>query len=282
MKKAIFLLMLITLTSFLLQINCEDRSVTPRKTHWDAVKEIISQYPDIFRLGFYDTEPDTFFYREITYSDADVEEGRLVEEDSLHPGFLIPYITLTWGDSLKGEFHYRFNGKSYEKSISSIALTHAYFERWGDNYDPHLGWLLKKFSGTVINSVGTTRNPSILRIVSDDEVDTTLNGDILMKKVKKDSTLVFGKGKQVTFIVEPSSDTSDFFFLHVKEGGSYQKIPFINNGDGTLSASWTTAANPDPAKRYYHAIVDVVSQESVTDTTAEYDSKAWGIVYQIK
>jgi|GEM_PF-966686 len=282
MRKPLFALLLSMLVFFLFQTSCEKRTVSPRETHWDAVKAIISQYPDIFRLGFYDTEPDTFFYREITYSDADIEEGRLIEEDSLHPGLFIPYITLTWGDSLKGEFHYRFNGKLYEKPISSMALTYAYFERWGDVYDPHRGWLLKKFSGTVINSVGTTRNLSTLRIVSDDQVDTTLNGDILMKKVKKDSTLVFGKGKQVTFILDPITDTSDFFFLHVKEGQTYQKIPFTNNGDGTLSANWTTTADPDPAKRYYHAIVDVVSRESVTDTTAEYDSKAWGIIYQIK
>lgn len=279
MKKVVFILVLITLASFLFQINCEDRSVTPRKTHWDAVKEIISQYPDIFRLGFYDTEPDTFFYREITESDADIEEGWIFEADSLHR-FCDYYITLVWGDSLKGKLHYRFNGQSYEKQFSSIAKTNAYFEKWGGG-SLDRGWSLKQFSGTEIHSVGATRNLSTLRIVSDGEVDT-LNGDILKKLVKMNSTLIFGKGKQVTFIVDPITDTSDFFFLYVKEGQTYQKIPFTNNGDKTLSASWTTTADPDPAKRYYHAIVDVVSRESVADTLAEYDSKAWGIVYQIK
>jgi hypothetical protein len=280
MKKALFLLMLFTLASFLFQISCEDRSVTPRKTHWDAVKEIISQYPDVFRLGFYDTELDSPFYRKITKSDADIEEGRLIEEDSLQPGLFIPYITLAWGDSLKGKFHYYFNGKLYEKPINTIALTYAYFERWGDNYDPHRGWLLKQFSGTVIKSVGTTRLLHTVDIVSDG-FDTTLSESRLLNRVKNDSTLVFGKGEQVTFIIDVA-DTFDFFFLHVKEGSAYQKIPFTSIGGGKFSAWWITTTDPDPAKRYHHAIVDVVSQKSVTDTTEKYDSKAWGIIYRIK
>ena len=279
MKKTLFLLVLSSLVFFLFQTGCEKRTVKPRGTHWDAVKAIISEYPDVFRLGFFDTESDdTLFYRKITQNNADIEEGWLVErDDSLH---FFDYITLTWGDSLKGKFHYCFDGKSYQKPISSIALTNAYFERWGDDFDPHRGWLLKQFGGTVINSVGTTRNPSTLTIVSYG-VNVSLSEPILLKLVKKDSTLVFGKGKQVTFTIEPSSDTFDFFFLHVNEKAP-QKIPFTSKGEGIFSASWTTTTDPDPAKHYYHAIVDVVSRESATSDTTEYDSKAWGIVYKIK
>jgi hypothetical protein len=280
MKKTLFLLMLFTLASFLFQISCEDRSVTPSETDWDAVKAIISANPDIFALGFFDTQPDTLFYREITQSNADIEEGWLVEaDDSLH---FFDYITLTWGDSLKGKFHYYFNRKSYQKPIYSIALTKAYFEKWGSNFDAYRGWLLKQFSGTVIKTAEMAWTLEFLNIVSDG-VDVTLSEPSFLKLIKKDSTLVFGKGKQVTFTIDlPSTDTSDFFFLHIKEGDPPQKIPFTSNGDGTFSAGWTTTADPDIAKGYHHAIVDVVIQESVTDTTAEYDSKAWGIIYRIK
>ena len=281
MRKPLFALLLSMLVFFLFQTSCEKRTISPRGTHWDAVKAIISQYPDIFRLGFYDTEPDTFLYREITYSDADIEEGRLFEADSLHR-FCDYYITLVWGDSLKGKFHYRFNGEPYEKQFSSIAKTNAYFEKLGGDYLDR-GWSLKQFSGTVISSVPTTRTLEALDIVSDGVDTTTYDESTLLELVKKKNILVFGMGKPVTFtIYVPITDTSDFFFLHVKEGQTYQKIPFTNNGDGTLSASWTTTVDPDPAKRYYHAIVDVVSRESVADTLAEYDSKAWGIIYQIK
>jgi len=264
----------------LFSTGCEKRTIQPKETDWDAVKDIISQYPNVFALGFFDTQPDTPFYREITQSDADIEEGRLYQaDDSVH---LFDYITLTWGDSLKGKLHYFFNGRFYEKPISSVALTNAYFEKWGDNYDPYRGWLLKQFSGTVIRSVGTTKKIYTLHILSDG-VDVILSEPLLLNLVKKDSTLIFGRGKQVTFTIDvPPSDTSDFIFLHVKEGKGYRKIPFTSNGDGTLSAGWITTTSPDTAKGYHHAIVDMVSRESVDDTTAEYDARAWGVVYQIK
>jgi hypothetical protein len=278
MKKAFFLMMLLILLAFLLQTGCEERSTSNGQTDWDAVKSIISKNPDIFRLGFFDTQLDSPLYREITQNQADIEEGILLEADSTHS---FDYITLTWGDSLRGTFHYSMNGEWREKPITSIALTQAYFERWGDAYDPDLGWLLRQLSGTVINSVGTTRNPSYLTIVSDG-VDVTLSEATLLQLIKKDSTLTFGQGKEVTFTVNPSTDTADFFFLHVKEGEAYQKITFTNNGDGTLSAGWTTTSDPDVAKGYHHAIVDVVNRESVTDTLADYDSRAWGVIYRIK
>jgi hypothetical protein len=277
--------LLLTVAAILLlsQTACEKKTVTPKLTHWDAVKTIISENPQIFRLGFFDTQPDTLFYREITQSDADIEEGILVEEDTGHsgPDPFFPNITLTWGDTLKGKFHYRWGGGWREKAINSISLTDGFFERWGDSSDPYLGWILQKFSGTVISSVPTTRHPSILYVISSG-VNDTITEPRLVTLVKKTDILTFGKGQLVTFIVEPASDTADFFFLHVEEGQGDQKIPFINNGDETLSASWTTNGDPDPARRYYHAIVDIVSRESVADTLAKYDSKAWGIIYKIQ
>ena len=97
----------------------------------------------------------------------------------------------------------------------------------------------------------------------------------------KDSSLHFGMGEKVTFIIEPKYVT-DILFLNVGEDGIFRKIPFIDNGDGTFSASWTTTNDPIIAEGYKHAFVDAVSRAALTDTTAEYDSKAWGIIYRIK
>ncbi|HEX7400761.1 MAG TPA: hypothetical protein VF369_01160 [candidate division Zixibacteria bacterium] len=267
----IFLLVLI--------IGCEKRSVTPATTDWDAVKSIIAQYPDIFESNVFGTEVDTLFYREITSSNVDIEEGTIHQADANH---IFDYITLAWGDTLKGVFHYRLNGKSYQKPINSIALTNAYFEKWGDSSDPYRGWLFKQVSGTVINSVGATRHIYTVNILSEG-VDVTLSESYLLGLVKKDSTLIFDQGKPVTLILDlPSADTSDFIFLYIKEGNTSEKIPFTNNGDGTLTASWTTTTDPAAAEGYKHAIVDVLNRESVTDTTYQYDSKVWGILYQIK
>lgn len=277
---------LLTLAVMLLlsQTTCEKKTVTPKLTHWDAVRTIISENPDVFQLGFYDTtRSDTLFYREITEREADIDSAWLVEVDTANsgPDPFFPNIDLFWGDSLKGSFHYIYDGSWREKPIRSKALTHAFFERWGDDYDPNLGWILQKFGGTIIRSAGTTMRPSILYVISSG-VNDTITEPRLNALVKKDSTLSFGKGQLVTFTLEPSNDTSNYFFLHVEEGQGHQRIPFLNNGDETLSASWTTNSNPDPDRRYYGAVVDIVNQQSVIDTLAKYDSRAWGIVYRIK
>jgi hypothetical protein len=279
MKSKLFPTILIIIFLSLLIMGCEKRSVSPSTTDWDAVKSIISQYPDIFASVVFGTEADTLFYREITSSNPDIEEGTIHEADT---NYLFDYITLSWGDSLKGSFHYRLNGKSYQKPINSIALTNAYFEKWGDSSDPYRGWLFKQVSGTVISSVGTTRHIYTVNILSEG-VDVTLSESYLLGLVKKDSTLIFDQGKPVTLILDlPSADTSDFIFLYIKEGNTSEKIPFTNNGDGTMTASWTTTTDPDAVNGYKHAIVDVLNRESVTNTTYQYDSKAWGILYRIK
>jgi hypothetical protein len=277
MTKTLAILILCFLMFLLIQTSCEDRSVTPSETHWDAVEAIISEYPEVFRLGFYDSEADSPFYRQITSNNPDIEEGVLKDADSTH---LFDYITLIWGDSLKGEFAYRFNGRTRTKPISSVTITNAYFEKWGEDYDPHRGWLLRQFSGTVINSTGDPKRIYTVEI-SSDGVYEILSEPLLLKLAKKDSITTFAGGKQVTLTIDVP-DTSDFFFLFVKETGTYQKIPFTNNGDGTLSASWTTTTDPRLAEGYKHAIVDAVSKESVTDTLSDYQSYAWGIIYRIK
>jgi hypothetical protein len=134
----------------------------------------------------------------------------------------------------------------------------------------------------VINSVGTTRSIYTVNILSEG-VDVILSEAYLLKLVKKDSTLIFEPGKPVTLILDlPSADTSDFIFLYIREGDASKKIPFTNNGDGTLTASWTTTTDPAAAEGYKHAFVDVLNRESVTDTTYKYDAKTWGIFYRIK
>lgn len=282
MRNAILSSLFITLLFFMFQTGCEKKTVVPKPTHWDAVRDIISENPSIFRLGFYDTQSDTLFYREITENDADIDSGWLVEQDTSHsdetPFF--PYIRLFWGDSISGSFHYRYQGSWREKPIVYKTYTRALFEQWGDEYDPKLGWILQRFSGTIITSPSSGMTPSILHILSSG-VDEIITEPALVQLAKKDSTMKFGKNQLVTFTIEPY-DTTSFCFLYLKEGSAYQKIPFINNGNETLSASWTTTDSPDPNRRYYHAIVDIIRRESVTDTLYGYNSKAWGIIYRIE
>jgi hypothetical protein len=274
MRKILLVASVCLLILTLFQASCEERTTGPVVTDWDAVKQIISQYPSLFRLGFFDTEPDTdSFYREIISSHADIRQGEFHDSDP-------DYITLTWSDSLAGILHYDSSGQSHEKAIVFKTRTQAYFERWGNINDPNLGWLLRRVSGTVISSTVGSRDIDELQIVSEG-IDTLIYEPGMALLVSKDSTIEFGKGSQVTFIVEPA-DTTDSLFLHVKEGEEYQKIPFDREGAGSFSASWTTIDDPGPGRHYYHAIVDVVSKESLAADTTEYEFQAWGIVYRVE
>ena len=274
MRKTLLVASVCLLILSLFQASCDERTTRPVVTDWDAVKQIISQYPSLFGLGFFDTEPDTdSFYREITSGHADIRQGEFHDADP-------DYINLTWIDSLTGQLHYDSSGQSHEKPIIFKTRTQAYFERWGNVNDPNLGWLLRKVSGTVISSIDGSREIDELQIVSEG-IDTFIYEPGMLLLVNQDSTIEFGRGKQVTFIVEPA-DSTDSLFLHVKETGEYQKIPFVREEGETFTASWTTIEDPGPGKHYYHAIVDLVSQESFASDTTEYEFKAWGIIYRLE
>jgi hypothetical protein len=283
MSRIFSTLILLMAVLFVFHLNCEKSTTeSGERTDFDAIKAIIYENPDIFLVDLFDTHKDTsvtpIFFRQITSQSFDLDSARRYSADSSH---LFEYIYGAWGDSIKGTFHYFIDGKEYTKSLYVHSGMGAYFERWGDVYDPHRGWLLKKISGNVIASVPTHVIPPVVHITSEG-IDTWFSESMVRNTVKKDSVLTFSSGEKVTFTVD-SDDISDLFlFLHIGEDGNFRKIPFLDNGDGTFSASWTTTDDPDIAKGYKHAFVDAVSHDAVTDTTAKYDSKAWGIIYRIK
>ena len=281
MGKNLFMSVLLVIAAFLVNLRCEKKT-TKSETRWDAIRAIINENPDIFLVDVFDTDKDTsvkpIFFRELTSRDFDLDSARRYDADTLH---YFDYIYAAWGDSMRGVLHYFIDGKEYTKSIYAHSVMGAYFEQWGDILDPHRGWLLKKISGNVIASVPTHIIPPVVHITSEG-VDIWVSESIVLNMVKKDSVLRFAPGKEVTFTVD-SKDISDFFlFLHIGEDGNFRKIPFVDNGDETFSASWTTTSDPNISKGYKHAFVDAVSRDAVTNTTAEYDSKAWGIIYRIK
>lgn len=283
MGKIIFILTLLLGVTFLVNLSCEEKTTTSREsTDFEAIKAIIYENPDIFLVDVFDTHKDTsvnpVFFREITSTDFDLDSARRYEADSLH---LFDYIYAAWGDSMRGALHYFIDGKEYTKSIYAHSVMGAYFEQWGDVLDPHRGWLLKKITGNVIASVPAhVRLPPVY--ITSEGVNDSLREIEVLNLVKKDSVLRFAPGREVTFTVDSDLISNFFLFLHIGEDGNFGKILFVDNGDGTSSASWTTTNDPNIAKGYKHAFVDAVSRDAVTDTTAKYDSKAWGIIYRIK
>lgn len=287
MGKNLLVLALLMFVLFLVNSSCEEKTTSSReRTDWEAIKAIIYENPDIFLVDVFDTLDNSVFYRKITSRDFDLEEGTIIHPpDSSHP---VEYVYATWEDSIKGVFHYFIDEEKYTKLICAHSVMHAYFVRWFLVSDPHRGWVLTRISGNVIRSVNTSsRQLYTLRITSS-EVDIVLDEDGILNPVKfekwrrgEDSTLCFGRGEEVTFTVKPK-DTTDYLFLHFGDDGNFQKFPFLSNGDGTFSRTCTTTTDSDIAKGYKHAFVEAISHDAVTDTTAKYDSKAWGIIYRIE
>jgi hypothetical protein len=269
---------------FVFHLSCEKKTTqSGERTDWDAIKAIIGENPDIFLVDVFDAYKDTtvnpVFFREISSKNFDIKDGTaILPADTSH---LFEYAEVPWEDTIRGVFHYFIDGKEYTKSIYAYSVVNAYFERWGDVYDPHRGWLLKKISGNVIASVPSHIIPPVVHITSKG-VDTWFSESMVLNTVKKDSVLYFSSGEKITFTVDSEYISDVFLFLHTGEDGNFRKIPFVDNGDGTFSANWTTTSDPNIAKGYKHAFVDAISRDAVTDTTVKYDSKAWGIIYRIK
>lgn len=289
MGKNFFMLVLLVIAAFLINLSCEKKT-TKSETRWDAIRAIIiNENPDIFLVDVFDTDKDIsvepIFFREITSQDFDLEKASYGDPDASHP---FPYVETDWGDSVKGVFHYFIDGKEHTKPIYAHSVMRAYFEQWGDVYDTHQGWLLKKISGNVITSVDTRPRELASLHITSSGVDTVLYPYEILNLAKfsrwrpeADSTLCFGMGEEITFTVEPK-DTTDYLFLHFGEDGNFKKFPFLSNGDGTFSRTCTTTSQSDIAEGYKHAFVEAISHDALTDTTAKYDSKTWGILYRIK
>lgn len=280
----ILALLIVALVSF--NSSCEKKTTqSGERTDWDAIKAIIYENPDIFLVDVFDTSVNPVFYRETTSRNFDLDSARRYDADSLHS---FAHIYAAWGDSMRGTFHYFMDENEYTKPIYAHSVMGAYFEKWGYDSDSHRGWLLKKISGNVITSVDTNSRELHSLHITSNSVDTVLYQHDILNLVKfsrwlphKDSTLSFGMGEEVTFTVQPKS-TTDYLFLHFGEDGNFQKFPFLSNGDGTFSRTCTTTSQPDIAEGYKHVFVEAISRATLTDTTAKYDSKAWGIIYRIK
>ncbi len=283
MKKDFFVSALLLVVTFVFNLSCEEKTTKGGEhTDFDAIKGIIYDNPDIFLVDVFDTDKDTsvnpVFFRQITSTDFDLDSARRYDADTLHD---FAHIYAAWGDSMRGVLHYFVDGKEYAKSIYAHSGMGAYFEQWGDALDTHRGWLLKNISNNVIASVPTHITPPSVHITSEG-VNAWVTGGTVSTMMNKDSVLSFAPGKKVTFTVESKDISNLFLFLHIGEDGNFTKTPFSDNGDGTSSASWTTSSDSEIAKGYKHAFVDAISRKALTDTTAEYDSKAWGIIYRIK
>jgi hypothetical protein len=246
---------------------------TPSYTDIDAIKDYINYHPDIFSVDAFDTSRAAPFFREITGRDYWIRID-FHNPDSLH---LLKSADVSWEDSIQGVFHTFISGTEYQKNFKAFSRVQAFFEQWGNAGDLYRGWLLIKISNAQIYSLPYSTGFSNLRIdTSGVNSAVNLGGLYELKGI-----LQFNKSTLVRFTIQ-AQDTSDTYYLHIYERGTWKKLTFVKGTGNDFSTSWTTSSNSADLNIYKHAYVDRIWSKSIADTLSRYNSNAWGIIYKIK
>ncbi|MAF27256.1 MAG: hypothetical protein QF819_02130 [Gemmatimonadota bacterium] len=160
----------------------------------------------------------------------------------------------------------------YSKDFDDAGTRLLYFERDRTlTGDRHRGWRLLSMSGVEIASEGSTRQILSVRVQAGD-LDETITS--VGELIPLEDVMRIAPDTDVTLTVD-TGDSTDEVFLHVRR--NHQRSQFISNGDGTFTGMYHTGMMPGPR----HAVVDVLSSDTLNDDTAAYDNIAWGYPYVI-
>ncbi|MDH4223632.1 MAG: hypothetical protein OEV55_08865 [candidate division Zixibacteria bacterium] len=248
-------------------------------------------------------EDSTTFPREITQSDSidfpkiavvdsvkfwrrkitDINRNIQVDIHSADSNHLNAYAFVTITDNITGFLYIRgWQDTAFvfiTKPFSDQAVKSAYFEKIGENEDPYRGWSLEGISGVLSHSLPTsTRIIEQAHIVSSSGYDKTLFENDITEIVLIDSLMTLQVGDTITLTVT-TGDSTDLVYLH--RPVNYwrpQRRPFINNGDGTFSVTWTINEISCDCNRHHFAI-DVIKRATLYGDDA-YDSRIWGLIYR--
>lgn len=161
----------------------------------------------------------------------------------------------------------------YEKAFANSGVRSLYFERQGPpRVHPRRGWKLKALSGVLIESPNTTRHINSVRVQAG-EVDETITN--VTDLVRLENILRLPPDSQVTLTVD-TGDATDAVYLHVRR--HHMRFALANNNDGTFTGVFHAGMGPGPR----HAVIDVLSHDTLYDDVAPYDNVAWGIPYVIR
>lgn len=162
------------------------------------------------------------------------------------------------------------------KDFADTGVRSLFFEksRVAANMDDrwfHRGWRLVAMSGVAIESPGTSRVIHAARVQAGD-VDRTF--DNMTDLVRVDNIMTIAPSTMVTVTVD-TGDATDHVFLHRRHLRS--RMEFVNNGDGTFTATFET----DPRMGPRHFAIDVLSDGTLYDDAMPYDNVVWGIPYRV-
>lgn len=124
-------------------------------------------------------------------------------------------------------------------------------------------WRLVGTSGVEVRSAGGATRIQGIRIVAG-AVDTTVTDPLQLHRLRRVLLIPPGTPVQVTVTTGAANDIVLMYRWHFR-------ARFHNNGDGTYTARWTTSDE----EGLRHFGVDALSNGTLLDDAAPYDSDAW-------
>jgi len=280
--------------------GCSKKSTAPTETDQDAILSLIESYPRIFTSCVIDTIPDSSGLGKIAPVNEDTvifwwrwihwgQTVRSIDVDFYPSGgdHSYPYANVSVIDTLTGYLHLirkDTSGIWTSKPITDVAKRSAYFERRRPVDSPYRGWDLVKVSGLLVRSVPTIRAIGSVQIASSKSgYDTTITESYITNCSLIGNMFNFGEEDSITLTVY-TGDPTDSVYLHAYSHLfpllTHIRRGFVNNGDGSFSGTLVTAQLPLGASPYRHAAIDVI-KHSTLDGEDAYDSRIWGLIYQL-
>lgn len=143
--------------------------------------------------------------------------------------------------------------------------------RTGDRKERHRGWHIVATSGTEFWTENYQTEISQIHVMAG-EIDTLIT--TVSEKINREDILVLPPQTEVTLTVTTAAD-NDNLFLHFRP---HHRRPFEVNGDGTYSVTFMTP----PHGERHNFTVDAMSNGTLFDDEAPYDSNGWGINFVVR
>jgi hypothetical protein len=159
----------------------------------------------------------------------------------------------------------------WAKDFDDHGTRRLVFQKVRPTLRPHRGWKLVALSGVAIESAGTTRAIRSVRVQARG-VDQTITNVTDLVRV---GALLNLPNESEVVVTVATGDATDSVFLHLRH--DRRRMELENHGDGTFSGHYMTGPGRGPR----HAVVDVLSQDTLYDDTAPYDNVAWGFTYLV-
>lgn len=159
----------------------------------------------------------------------------------------------------------------WTKDFDDHGIRRLVFQKVRETTRAHRGWKLVGMSGVEIQSTGTTRAIRSVRVQAGDVDETITNVSDL---VRIGNLLHLPNESEVTVTVA-TGDPTDAVYLHLRH--DRRRLELESNDDGTFTGRYRTGDGRGPR----HAVIDVLSHDTLYDDTAAYDNIAWGFTYLV-